>query len=131
LYNLLRQKTPLGYSILADSAFPFTNDLQGKIISCPKEDVLGKINDIKKLAYFQAVTRERQAAEWGMRAIQASFSRLKLPLPADKTRRARLLRIILKLHNLRTNRVGMNQIKTVYYDIWIQKKFNHFKGEIK
>ena len=63
----------------------------------------------------------RLSAEWGMRIIQGCWSRLHLPLPLDSDKRGpgRILKcIILKLHNLRTRLVGLNQIQTVYTDHW-------------
>ncbi|KAJ1406173.1 hypothetical protein B484DRAFT_300118, partial [Ochromonadaceae sp. CCMP2298] len=56
----------------------------------------------------------RQAAEWGMRALQGSFSRLKSRLPSDAKKRGRIILSILLLSNLRTHYVGLNQISTVF-----------------
>jgi hypothetical protein len=59
-------------------------------------------------------TSLRQAAEWGMRALQGSFSRLKARLGSNKAKRGRLLLCIMLLHNFRTHFVGLNQIATVF-----------------
>jgi hypothetical protein len=57
----------------------------------------------------------RQTAEWGNRALQGSFGRLRIPLEAKhKDDRADLLEICLRLHNLRCRWVGFNQIQSVY-----------------
>lgn len=62
----------------------------------------------------------RQAAEWGMRSIQGSFGRLRLPLDAnDDGKRRDLLEICMRLHNLRTRLVGINQIRNTYMPIWM------------
>ncbi len=49
-----------------------------------------------------------------MRAIQATFGRLKCRLSSDKQKRLDLIRVILLLHNFRTSHIGINQIKTVF-----------------
>ena len=60
----------------------------------------------------------RQAAEWGMRAIQGSFSRLKLPMPAlDHEFRAEVIKLAVRLHQLRCQSVGINQTARVYQEV--------------
>jgi hypothetical protein len=42
-------------------------------------------------------------AEWGMRCLQGSFGRLRIPMPADDAEyRYRLLEVCCRLHNVRT-----------------------------
>ena len=54
-----------------------------------------------------------------MRAIQGSIGRLRIPLSCnDSNARGDLLEICLRLHNLRTTKVGINQIHTVYFKQW-------------
>ncbi|CAD6939796.1 unnamed protein product [Tilletia laevis] len=67
---------------------------------------------------WEAIIRQRQAAEWGMRALQGAFGRLDLRLPTHKRKRALLLTTIFSLHNFRTRKVGLNQIKEVYFPQW-------------
>jgi hypothetical protein len=58
-----------------------------------------------------------------MRGIQGSFGRLRIPLDiADQDARGNLLEICVRLHNLRAQRVGHNQIRTVYMPLWRQHK---------
>jgi hypothetical protein len=58
-----------------------------------------------------------------MRALQGSFGRLRLPLSiGDAEERGDLLEMCVRLHNLRTQRVGYNQIRTVYMPLWRQSK---------
>ena len=59
-------------------------------------------------------TSLRQAAEWGMRALQGLLSRLKARLGSNKKKRGIVLLSIVLLHNLRTHYVGLNQIATVF-----------------
>ncbi len=54
-----------------------------------------------------------------MCSLQGSFGRLRVPLEVnDVVRRADLLEICVRLHNLRARRVGFNQIQTVYMHEW-------------
>jgi hypothetical protein len=60
-----------------------------------------------------------QTAEWGNRGLQGSFGRLRVPLEVKcAERRGDLLEVCVRAHNLRTNRVGLNQIRTVYMPHW-------------
>ena len=56
----------------------------------------------------------RQASEWGMRALQGSFPRLKMRLSADPAKRKALLNVVVLVSNFRTVEVGLNQIATVF-----------------
>jgi hypothetical protein len=56
----------------------------------------------------------RQSSEWGMRALQGSFSRLKSRLTSNKLKRYHIIAGIALLHNYRTEFVGINQIATVF-----------------
>jgi hypothetical protein len=60
-------------------------------------------------------TSMRQAAEWGMRAVQASFPRLKDRFIYEEDgERQRVLHSMFLLYNLRTRMVGINQIRNFY-----------------
>jgi DDE superfamily endonuclease len=60
-------------------------------------------------------TSMRQSAEWGMRALQASFPRLKERFIYEEHGERRIiLKLMLLLYNLRARKVGINQIKNVY-----------------
>ena len=59
-----------------------------------------------------AVTSYRQSSEWGMRLLQSSCSRLKDRFIFENTDERRMnLKMFVLLHNYRTRKVGMNQIK--------------------
>jgi hypothetical protein len=59
-----------------------------------------------------------QAAEWGMRAIQGSFSCLKLPVPAlDHEFCAEVIKLAVRLHQLQCRSVGINQTARVYQEV--------------
>ena len=57
----------------------------------------------------------RQSVEWGMRAIQSSFPRLKDRFTYEENgERKLILKMIILLYNLRARKVGINQIKNTY-----------------
>ena len=60
-------------------------------------------------------TSMRQSAEWGMRALQASFPRLKDRFIYEENGERRIMmKMCLLLYNLRARRVGINQIRSTY-----------------
>jgi DDE superfamily endonuclease len=60
-------------------------------------------------------TSLRQAAEWGMRAIQGSMPRLTESIKYEiKGERKRVLKLVPLLYNLRLARVGLNQLANTY-----------------
>jgi DDE superfamily endonuclease len=60
-------------------------------------------------------TSMRQSAEWGMRALQSSFPRLKDRFIYEEYgERKIILKTMLLLYNLRARKVGINQIKNTY-----------------
>ncbi|PPQ95855.1 hypothetical protein CVT26_015594 [Gymnopilus dilepis] len=123
IYQKLRGNTPDGYYLIADSAFPQgAKDISGRIQAPIKsgKKLRGTEEDIEEhFAYDRELLSYRQTAEWGMRSIQGSFGRLRLPLPTGDTEfRALLLETCFRLHNLRTREIGRNQIQTVYMAEW-------------
>ncbi|KDN33518.1 hypothetical protein RSAG8_13388, partial [Rhizoctonia solani AG-8 WAC10335] len=123
IYALLREKTPDNFFLIADSAFPRLGVGNSQKIKVPlkKNARLPGDNEAqrRKKDESREVTIARQAVEWGMRAIQGCFSRLYMPLDThDAKGRARLLQTCMRLHNIRTERVKINQIRSVYMPIW-------------
>ena len=116
------EMTPPGYAILGDSAF--INDARitkGKIIRSPKANETQNIPESTELYAVDLILQrvmpsERQSAEWGIRALKGPFGRLKVALPADAEKRARIIRICCHLLNFRTRFVGLNQIRSTYAD---------------
>jgi len=63
----------------------------------------------------QQATALRQSAEWGMRALRASFPRLDEKIPYEENgERMIFLLLIVHLYNFRCRYVGCNQIQTVF-----------------
>ncbi|TCD64819.1 hypothetical protein EIP91_003600 [Steccherinum ochraceum] len=121
LYEKLRTRTPPGYYLVADTAFPA---MQDRIRTPPKQNARPPAGmNATQTAEWNAFNREllsfRQAAEWGMRELQGSFGRLRIPLPiADKHRRLKLLTVVARMHQIRVHRVGISQIRNVYVPLW-------------
>ncbi|KAF9480326.1 hypothetical protein BDN70DRAFT_832907 [Pholiota conissans] len=127
IYEKLHSKTPDGFYLVADTAFPRgTQDIEGRIIAPIKtgQRFRGTLKEIEERFEFdRELLSYRQTAEWGMRSIQGSFGRLRLPLPIeDSNLRANLLEVCFRLHNLRTRKVGRNQIQKVYMPEWRKTK---------
>ena len=127
IYEKLQTRTPDGFYLVADTAFPRgTAQIEGKIRAPIKTGarLRGTEAEIEEqIAFDRQLLSYRQTAEWGMRCLQGSFGRLRIPLDiGDDAGRAHLLEICMRLHNLRAERVGHNQIRTVYSEIWRQTK---------
>jgi len=62
-----------------------------------------------------------QSAEWGMRAVEGSFPWLKDKLLLSDTIEDRniFLHAITMLHNFCTHRVGLNQLSSTYYPVFV------------
>ncbi|CAA7264567.1 unnamed protein product [Cyclocybe aegerita] len=123
IFERLRTRTPPGYYLIADTAFPRgTQSIAGRIRAPLKagQAVRGTPDEIaERMAYDHELLSYRQTAEWGNRGLQGAFGRLRVPLPIDNAeRRGNLLEICNRLNNLRTRRVGINQIRTVYMRYW-------------
>ena len=68
---------------------------------------------------MQEATSLRQAAEWGVRAIQGSMPRLKDKMRYEENgERRRVMKLVPLLYNLRLARVGLNQLRNVYVPHW-------------
>jgi len=100
-----------------DQGFPRSGELFEKFVGPISKKAKKQLNPLLRdllLARSGLFTSLRQAAEWGMRALQGSFSRLKARLSSDKKKRGMIVLSIILLHNFRTEYVGLNQIATVF-----------------
>ncbi|KAI7944016.1 hypothetical protein MJO28_011544 [Puccinia striiformis f. sp. tritici] len=123
LYDRLLNHTPPGYRIISDTVFPRKSEsLQSRILAPVKRgDRLPETPQTFSRMKFlnEQLVSARQAAEWGMRALQGSFARLKLPMPAaDHEQRLCILQTVCHLHQLRCCMVHINQTATVYDLVW-------------
>ena len=97
-YNKLVEKTPGDYYVISDTAFSRkAKRLQNRIKAPIKKGDRLPTNavELARLNNFNnQLVSARQAAEWGMRAFQGSWSRLKMPMQADDHQgRRRLLQV--------------------------------------
>jgi len=105
------------HKICVDQGFPMSGDLFDIFVGPISSKRLRKIHpvireNIKRRSHVY--TSLRQASEWGMRALQGSFSRLTARLPGNKAKRKNIIYAIILLHNFRTHHVGLNQIASVF-----------------
>jgi hypothetical protein len=104
--------------IISDSAFPVSGPMLGRIVTPLKEGDLSRLHPsvwATATALSNAVTSVRQAAEWGMGAMEKPFARLTMPLPYNPQLRTIRLSNIFRLFNLRVRRTGISQILNVFY----------------
>ena len=114
--KLERVYTETGARCTADSAF---SRLRAPFIIKSSQMVALENNDVGEYAQQirenQDATSMRQSAEWGMRALQSSFPRLKDRFVYEEQgERKVMLRMILLLYNIRARKVGIYQIQNVY-----------------
>ncbi|KAF9039695.1 hypothetical protein BDZ89DRAFT_945205 [Hymenopellis radicata] len=123
IYEKLLNDTPDGFYLVADTAFPQGTDaIHGKIKASIKQGTRLPRDACERdamMAFDRQLLSYRQTAEWGMRTMQGSFGRLRVPLPIRYGPiRKTLLEVCMRLFNLRARTVGHNQIRTVYMPIW-------------
>ncbi|PCH44177.1 hypothetical protein WOLCODRAFT_133109 [Wolfiporia cocos MD-104 SS10] len=123
LYEDLQENTPPGYYLVCDTAFPHTAASIGNRIKTPLKSNSRLPTNHAERQQLLRLNRElvsfRQAAEWGMRSLQGSFGRLRLPLPiSNAALRLKLLEVVGRLHQVRVCLVGINQLRNVYEPIW-------------
>eukprot|EP00171_Calliarthron_tuberculosum_P022248 IDg22248t1 len=68
---------------------------------------------------LRQATSARQASEWGMRALQGSFPRIKDQfIYEERGERKLMLLVLVHLFNFRARRVGINQILSSYMPLF-------------
>jgi len=107
-----------GLKCIMDSAFAAGN-YPFILKSAQNFNITGAQNAAEARLY-QDATSMRQAAEWGMRALQASFPRLTSTFPYHEGRGERfyVLKSCVYLYNFRAKYVGMNQLRNTFAPNW-------------
>jgi hypothetical protein len=116
-YHLVEDRTPAGFGILADSAFP---NLGGKIIK-PLKISQVITADIEAQLRSRTVSAMRVPCEWGNRGLQACFPRVTVPLPVEHEWRKAIIVACVHLLNFRTAKMGQSQIQSCFrkdYQRW-------------
>ena len=105
-----------GARCVMDSAFAAKN--HPCIIKSIPRDRIGYVTQSEEEArIFEQALSARQAAEWGMRALQGSMPRLKARWHyEEKDERLVGLTMITHLHNFKANNMDLNQIRSVYWN---------------
>ena len=120
---MLSEKLPVGYYLVSDTAFPQgASRCPGKIRTPLQagSNLLDNPDELSHVLTFNCqLLSFWQSVEWGMRSLQGAFGRLHVPLPIEDLQfRQDLLEICIRLHNVRVQCVGINQILNVYQPIW-------------
>ena len=105
------------YKICVDQGFKRGGTLFDKFVGPISQKTRRNLSPILRAEYIEQHNRYvslRQSSEWGMRALQGTFSRMKSRLTSDSKIRKYIIESIILLHNLRTIRVGLNQIAVVF-----------------
>jgi hypothetical protein len=120
---VLEHLGPYKICVDQDQGFPRSGDMFDKFVgpmSQRTRDNLAPAMRQMLLQRHNMYVSLRQSSEWGMRALQGTFSRLKYRLPSDKLKRKYIIGSIVLLHNFRTHYVGLNQIATVFNPLYEQ-----------
>jgi hypothetical protein len=106
------------HGVLSDSAFPVSGGMFGRIMTPMKEGDLERAHPRARLALVlrsTAITSMRQAAEWGMGAVEKVYRQLLLPLPFNSVKRGRRINILYRLYNFRVRTTGISQIRSFFF----------------
>jgi hypothetical protein len=108
-----------GLKLVNDSAF--ASGIYEFLIKSSQDDLtaddqfLNVAEQVRNIAVKRAATSMRQSVEWGMRAIQSSFPRLKDTIVYEEYGERRIIfNCLFHLYNFRARLVGINQIANVY-----------------
>lgn len=104
-----------GVKCVMDSAFANANK-PSIIKSKKRETIASSAESREEFEELMGALSVRQAAEWGMRALQGAFGRLKAVWPyEEKDERYWGLALISLLYNFSANNMDLNQIRNVYW----------------
>lgn len=135
-YQQLLYNTPRGFYILTDNGFAKSGPLNSRIIQPPNQFILQHLSldagtrQAQRTSYRWIITI-RQAAEWFNAGFKACFARLKSALPSNPQARLQILKICVFLFQVRTRLVGINEIRTRYFQVFDQDiKLDHPAGRL-
>ena len=114
VYNEFGLKTDID-SAFSSANIPFLIKSSQDFLTADNEYEGGDMI-LQNLAVKRQATSMRQSSEWGMRAVQSSFPRLKDVMPFEEYGERRItLTCLFLLFNCRARLVGINQIRNVYF----------------
>jgi hypothetical protein len=104
-----------GVKCVMDSAFA-TAGRESIIKSKKRETIATSANSNEEYEVMMQALSCRQSAEWGMRALQGAFRRLKATWPyEERDERFWGLSVIVHLYNYAANNMDLNQVRRVYW----------------
>jgi hypothetical protein len=108
LLPVLRHFSTKGFNILADSGFPRGNGIWR----------VKKSNEVRIFnpETESQITKARVSAESLNNILASSWRRLQTDLPVNPEKRHLIFTCATQLHNFRTRLLGLNQIKSFYYE---------------
>jgi DDE superfamily endonuclease len=113
-----------------DSAFA-SGGVPYLLKSAKKEQVHKIAKSKEDMARILDATSLRQAAEWGMRAIQGSMPRLKDKIRFElKGERKVIMKLVPLIYNIRLSLVGLNQLKSTYVKNWERDSRMYIRGNV-
>jgi hypothetical protein len=102
-----------GVKIVVDSAF--ASEARDSVYKSFQSNIDNDGNIQQAFDIQQQATSVRQLSEWGMRALQASFPRLKdRMIYEEKGERRLIMNMIVLLYNFRASVVGLNQMQSSF-----------------
>jgi hypothetical protein len=135
IYGRLQSQTPEGYCLITDTAFPQGGRGVSLHIRAPykqgnrvRAESMAHAHQLMR--YNMQLTSARQAAEWCIQAIQEGYARLKLPLDVrDNDERGDIIEIEVRMSNVCTRRVGINQTLQFYVPLWKENEVDARKWD--
>jgi hypothetical protein len=117
-----------GCQCVMDSAFA-ARRRPSIIKSFARDNIAFQANTPEELQVLKDAKSVRQAAKWGMRALQGSFPRLRSRWKWEEAdERLVGISLIVYLSNHRANNIDVNQIRTVYWNQLQQDPVQYFGG---
>lgn len=120
VYEKLQELYDLtGLKCIMDSAFS-AGQYEFILKSAQTATAFHTASDHRQARIYLAATSMRQAAEWGMRALQGSMPRLTDTFPYEDGfgERGETLVMCTYLYNLRCKYVGLNQLRNTFVPNW-------------
>jgi hypothetical protein len=116
-----------GVKIVVDSAF--ASDARDSVYKSYQNNIDNDGNVRQAFDIQRQATAVRQLSEWGMRALQASFPRLKDRMIYEENGERRLIMNMIVLRcNFRASVVGLNQIQSTFMP-WLERNANGHIGD--
>ncbi len=114
------------YKICINQGFPQSGEAHGMLVGPITKRAARRLHpDVRNylLCISNVHTSLWLASEcWGMHGLQGTFPSCKKRLPSDPTLCRWVIKVIVLVHNFRTNYVGYSQIQSVFLPeyVWVK-----------